>query len=183
MAIALPLLGLHYSEILTTLCRDEAIWRQAPTRGTHPDVMILLENLRFWPCGVMFTLKVLIPWIFSFAFACNAKVFMSLIPMVVFAFLYLLLAIFCSYLIARNPKGPQPPTYGNISLLAGLVDDWGHDVIYWGDKGEYDGGVRVCGTAGSPLPDLEPNIMYAGLRLGTVAPIGKTVDVCRGILV
>ncbi|KAK3339947.1 hypothetical protein B0T25DRAFT_574824 [Lasiosphaeria hispida] len=165
-AVSTLLFGLHLAEVLGGLNRDEAIWRQAATkRGTSPESNILLEGIRNWPTCVVFVYKVIVPWIFSYGFACNTSVFMAIFPLLTIAILFLILGLFSEYLIRVKPKGLQPATYGDIQALAALVDDWGHDTIFWGDKGEYERieGVRVAGTAGTRLAGLRAGVMYIGL--------------------
>jgi hypothetical protein len=183
-SLALPILGIHYAESVFQLVRDEAIWRGAATkRGANPDSMILLENGRCWSQWLLFSIKVLIPWTFSFAISCNVAVFMAIIPVCTFTFLFLVLSLLSGYMIWHQPHGPQPPTYGNIAALIGLVEDWSQKKIYWGDKGEYGKGIRLAGTSGEPLPALSENAMYTGLRLSQAAPVGRTVDVVRGVMI
>ncbi|KAK0704590.1 hypothetical protein B0H67DRAFT_352067 [Lasiosphaeris hirsuta] len=166
-AVSTLLFGLHLAEVLAGLWRDEAIWRRAasPRRGASPESNMALENVRSWPGAVVFVYKVIVPWIFGFGFACNMNVFLALFPLLTIAVLFLILGLFSEYLIRARPRGAQPATYGEVRALVALVDDWGHDALFWGDKGEYEQieGVRAAGTAGSPLPDLRPGVVYVGL--------------------
>ena len=161
--ILLLLLALHAAELLVELSRDEAIWRRAASVGSNPDSSLLAENARHWPCWVIFAFKFTVPWVFGYAFSCNASVFMALLPLVALSVLFMLLAGFAGHLVRARPTGSQPATYGDIQALNALVDDWGYEKIFWGDKGKYTGGIRVAGTSGRRLADLAPGVMYIGL--------------------
>jgi hypothetical protein len=183
--IGVPLLGFHYAEIIVQLVRDEKIWRRAATpKGANPDATILFEDARCWHRVFYFILKALMPWIYSYAVSSNVMIFMALPPLCVFAFLFVVLTVFLEITVRYRPSGPQPPTYGNIRSLIGLIDDFSHDKIFWGDKGKYSKSIRLAGTAGTPLDPLDPHAMYTGLRLSSrIAPVGKTVDVVKAIMV
>jgi hypothetical protein len=88
---------------------------------------------------------------------------MDLFPLVTITGLYLVLSIFTECLIRHRPKGPQPVTYGDIQRLSFLIDDWDHEVLFWGDKGEVTNRIRRAGTAGRPLSDVRLNAPYFGL--------------------
>jgi len=169
--LSILLFGLHLIDVLGGLARDEAIWRRAATgaRGTNPDSNMLMENVRNWPVLVIFVYKSLIPWVFSFGFSALAWVFMATLPLVTIALLFLTLALLAEYLIRVQPKGSQPSTYGDIHALVVLVDEWDHERLFWGDKGTLDdrdgngSDVRIAGTAGHRLADLQADAEYRGL--------------------
>jgi hypothetical protein len=112
----------------------------------------------------MFAFKSVTPWMFGLAFNTNLFVFSNLIPLAVLGFIMLLLALFSEFLVRWPSKGPQPCTFGNISKLANLVDEW-HPRIFWGDKGTIDHRIRKAGTAGRRLADLDMSMLYANLRV------------------
>jgi hypothetical protein len=102
--------------------------------------------------------------------ACIIHLFMAILPLVTVSLLFLMLACCAEYIIRNQPKGPQPATYGDVKALAALVDDWGDEsngTIFWGEKGQYEYvegvHVRLAGTSGRRLADLQPGVMYAGL--------------------
>jgi hypothetical protein len=169
VAVAPSLLGLHLAQLLAELDRDETMWRRAADgrHGTSADSNLLLENFKSWPSCTVLVFKALVPWIFSYAFACNAWVHMALFPLLTVSAAFLAVGIFAEYLLRAQPKGPQPATYGDVRALVALVDDdsWGHERIFWGDKGECTRarGIRVAGTAGKKLDELKMNIAYLGL--------------------
>jgi len=166
VAVTILLFGLHLAEVLSGLARDEAMWQRATKKhGTSPDSNMIWENARNWPCAVIFVYKALIPWIFSYAFSCFTYVYMAILPSLTITLLYLMLGVFAEYLMRAKPKGPQPATYGDVRALIALVDEWDHDPMFWGDKGEHGHvqGARVAGTGGSPLGDLQVGVSYTGL--------------------
>lgn len=166
-AVATALFGLHLADVLCGLARDEAIWRRATRRhGADARSGVLREGARHWPTGVVFACKALMPWILSYGFVCNGRVFLALFPLLTVALLYLALSVFAEYLARAEPRGAQLAAYGDVRALAAAVDEWDHDPLFWGDKGEdaTAPGVRVAGTAGWKLPDPREGVLYAGLR-------------------
>jgi hypothetical protein len=157
-------LGIHCAELLTDIARDESAWRKATTTGADAGRGALIEGATSWVCWVTFAFKSITPWMFGLAFNTNLFVFSNLIPLSVLGLIILLLALFSEYLIRRHPKGPQPSTFGDISKLASLVDEW-HPRIFWGDKGMIDHRIRKAGTAGQRLADLDMSMLYANLRV------------------
>ena len=88
------------------------------------------------------------------------------------------LAAMATSLALYQPQGPQPATFGNLQTLVDLVDMWPRGipqaknavtygdgaendttpppsvegvVMYWGDKGEGEDGLRRAGTSTAPL--------------------------------
>lgn len=157
-------MGLHCAEMLTSITRDEAAWRKATTKGADASRGALMEGVRSWECWVMFAFKCLTPWMFGFAFVTNLYIFSTLIPLMVLAFMMLLLGVFAEYLVRRHPQGPQPSTFGNIAKLVALVDEW-HPRMFWGDKGMLDHHIRKAGTAGQRLANVNMGTLYANLRV------------------
>jgi hypothetical protein len=170
MALAIITLGLHCVETITQVTRDEAIWRKLTTTGANPDAGAMMESTTAWQCWVLFAFKSVTPWMFGYALQCNLSVWMNLIPISVLAFLFVLLGLFAEFLIRYRPKGPQPATYGIITVLVSLVDEWDHRRLYWGDKGVGSDGFRRAGTAGQRLADLDMKALYTGLRQRTREP-------------
>lgn len=165
LVLAIVLGTLHLVEILTLLIRDEKIWRKATTRsGTRPDASTMLQSAEIWQCWFMLTLKTLIPWVFSYTFTCNTAWFIMLIPLGILTGLFFFLAVFAEVLIRWKPKGSQPSTFGNIPALLSLVDEWGHDTLFWGEKSAVLDGFGKAGTSGSRLADVKPNELYTRLR-------------------
>jgi hypothetical protein len=163
--LTLITLGLHCVELVAHVHRDEAVWRKATTVGINPTSSVLWDGTVMWPVWILSIFKSVIHWVFGYAFSANCFVFANLLPLIVLAFLFLLLTVFVEILIRYKPKGSQPTTYGNIKAIMALVDDWQHQRIYWGDKGEEADGIRRAGTGGQRLADLRANKWYVGLRL------------------
>ena len=170
--LALPMLGLHIAGLLVQMQRDEKIWRGASTDGVNPDGSLILQGLRTWETWVIFIVKALVPWLFGFGVSCNRNIFFATIPMVVMAALFLILAGFVEWIVRRKPTGTQPAAYGDVRVLGELVDDWGHERIFWGDRRVYNRGVgmeaevRLAGTAGERLADVREGVRYVGLGRG-----------------
>lgn len=76
--------------------------------------------------------------------------------------LYLILSIITE---RHRPKGPQPVTYGDIQRSSFLIDEWDHEVLFWGDKGKVTNRICNAGTAGRPLSDARLNAPYFGLAV------------------
>jgi hypothetical protein len=164
LGFALISLGLHCVELLTEVTRDEHTWRKATTTGADPKAGAMVQRFSSWPCWVLFVFKCITPWIFGYAYTANLWLYMNLLPLCALVLVFLLLALFSEYLIRRRPDGPQPAAYGNLYKLAAFIDEWGHDRLFWGDKGEISEKVRKCGTAGQRLAEVDMEMTYSGLR-------------------
>lgn len=164
IALAIITLGLHCAEVLTEMTRDEAIWREATTRGADPAVGSLTQGALSWQCWILVIFKCVVPWIFSYALDTALSVVMSLLPILTIAVLFLWLGLLAEFLIRHKPKGPQPATYGNVEALAALIDEWHDSKIFWGDKGAVTEMVRRAGTSGQRLADLQMSFLYQGIR-------------------
>jgi len=181
LVLAIITLGLHAVESITNVMRDEAIWRKATSEGVSPDRSTTLEGLSNWPCWVLFVFKSLTHWIYGYAFSTDLYVFMSLLPLIALTTCFIILGLFTEFLVRWKPKGAQPATYGDMDRLLGLVDEWNHDLIFWGDKGASHDGIRRAGTAGRRLADLDVDAWYVNLLTnsssypvqGPVTEIGK----------
>ncbi|KAK0712135.1 hypothetical protein B0H67DRAFT_555982 [Lasiosphaeris hirsuta] len=171
-ALCIPMFGLHVAELLSQMQRDETIWRRAAGEGVDPDSSLILQGARNWESWVVFLSKSVVPWIFGFAVSCNRNIYFATLPMVAVATVFLALGLFAEYLIRVRPKGSQPATYGNVLALVELVDDWGHERVFWGDKGVYEGEVRRAGTAGRMLGDVREGVspLYKCPRVITDIP-------------
>lgn len=163
-AVLIPLIfGLHVAELLSQLGRDEMIWRRAATVGANPDANVILEGVRHWSTYLVFIYRFTVPWVAGFAVACNRNVYFNTLPTLTLTVMFLLLGLMAELLTRAQPKGSQPSVYGDVKEIAALVDDWGHKKIFWGDKGVYEGDIRLAGTAGRRLADLKPGCLYVGL--------------------
>ncbi|KAK4450428.1 hypothetical protein QBC34DRAFT_437267 [Podospora aff. communis PSN243] len=172
--LCIPVFGLHVADLLCQMQRDEAIWRRAATEGVDPDGSLWVQGLRSGPSWVVFLAKAIVPWVFGFAVGCNRNIYFATLPSLVVAVVFLGLAVTVEVLVRRKPRGMQPAAYGDVVVLGGLVDDWGVERVFWGDRGAWcedgEGEVRVAGTAGTRLADLREGVRYVGLgsRSGVV---------------
>ncbi|KAG8885307.1 hypothetical protein FRB98_001846 [Tulasnella sp. 332] len=159
---------LHCCELVTTLSRDEAVWRAASTmKGARPAGNPLKMAMGSWQNVGLLAAKPLIHWFFGQAvrmeplrgfFTFIQGTFLVAGGMVV-------LAAFITIVAKHRPPGPQPAAYGHIQTLADLVDDWSA-TMYWGHKGNgWAVGaipVRRAGTTNDdPLPPVCMNSAYA----------------------
>jgi hypothetical protein len=164
LGFAIISLGLHCVELLTEVMRDEYTWRRATTTGADPGAGALAQRMSNGPCWILFVFKCVTSWLFGYAYTANLWLYMNLLPLCALVFVFLLLALFCEHLIRHQPKGPQPAAYGNLHKLAIFVDEWEHERLFWGDKGEISDKVRKCGTAGQRLAEVDMEMRYSGLR-------------------
>ncbi|KAG2357955.1 hypothetical protein BDR07DRAFT_1525941 [Suillus spraguei] len=151
-AIQGPLtLGLHCSELIANVIRDERQWKCATGRKglimtTNPVKAIVTQPI----CLVLFVAKFFLHWMFGLSLirytpAINGKIMVSMVYMYIAQIwnLCIALCIFASFftLVAlRRPRSPQPAAYGHIQTLANLVDEWS-PVMWWGHK---EDGVPYC---------------------------------------
>ncbi|KAJ5688963.1 hypothetical protein N7462_003355 [Penicillium macrosclerotiorum] len=150
--------ALHCLELLFNLSRDEAVWRNMETVGSSPNPSAISNLSRY---GFMLTfIKASIHWIFGYALSADLTFNISLLPIIALAVVFMLLTGYTEYMIRTNPKGSIPTTYGNFQGVLGLVDEWNHPRLFWGDKGELGPGLRRAGTAGEALPDLQSGKLY-----------------------
>ena len=74
-------------------------------------------------------------------------------PLFALAGMAIILYTFIYFLVKRQPRGPQPATYGHLQTLVDLTDDrgTGHEgTLWWGDRGVGAHGFRKAGTAVKP---------------------------------
>ncbi|KAG2148040.1 hypothetical protein DEU56DRAFT_753293 [Suillus clintonianus] len=164
-------LGLHCSELIANVIRDERQWRCATGRkgirmATNPLKSIFTHPI----CLLLFVVKPFLHWMFGLGFNIDvtasgeqlpslqasmsiAQIWNLCIALVIFACLFTLVAL-------RRPRGPQPATYGHLQTLANLVDEWS-TVMWWGHK---EDGIPYChaGTSDHPLQDVKMDCVYAG---------------------
>ncbi|KAG2029231.1 hypothetical protein BDR03DRAFT_929611 [Suillus americanus] len=164
-------LGLHCSELVANVIRDETQWRCATGRkglrvATNPVKMLFTHPI----CFVLFVAKPFLHWMFGLSFTIfdiatsgqlsRPYVFMFMAQMWNLCIMILIFACFFTFVALRRPRGPQPAAYGHIQTLANLVDEW-LPVMWWGHK---EDGIPYChaGTSDHPLPDVKMDCVYAG---------------------
>ena len=152
-------LALHTVEQLVNLRRDEAVWRRASRLDEKYGLVVGQDSFTAaftsWQTLVLLILKPLSHWLFGLSIVVSVlrSIHFRPLPLLILGFLAICLAAFATFLAFQAPKGTQPATYGNLRMLAGMVDDWGEDAgakLYWGDKGKLIGderGVRLAGTS------------------------------------
>ncbi|KAG2119171.1 uncharacterized protein F5147DRAFT_603420 [Suillus discolor] len=175
-------LGLHCSELIVNVIRDERQWRCAARRqglrvATNPLKPIFTHPL----CLILFIAKPFLHWMFGLSFNIvrgaiqeslelegflihmfTAQIWNLCIALFIFA-------CFFTFVALRRPSGPQPAAYGHPQTLANLVDEWS-PVMWWGHK---EDGIPYChaGTSDHPLPDVKMDCVYAGSGAGSPVPL------------
>ncbi|KAG1858261.1 hypothetical protein C8R48DRAFT_267340 [Suillus tomentosus] len=137
-------LGLHCSELIVNVIRDERQWRCATGRKglrvaanplkpifTHPICLILFIAKPFlhWMFGLSFSLDLLVSdekTIFVSVYMFTSQIWNLCIALFIFT-------SFFTFVALRRPCGPQPAAYGHLQTLANLVDEWS-PVMWWGHK-------------------------------------------------
>ncbi|KAG1863724.1 hypothetical protein F4604DRAFT_1039258 [Suillus subluteus] len=173
-------LGLHCSELISNVIRDERQWRCATGRKglrtvTNPVKAIFTHPI----CLVLFVAKPFLHWMFGLSFtidhsATDGELGMVLVYMFTAQIWNLCIALFIfacffTFVALRQPRGPQPAAYGHVQTLANLVDEWS-PVMWWGHK---EDGIPYChaGTSDHPLPDVKMDCVYAGSGAGSLVPL------------
>ncbi|KAG1822518.1 uncharacterized protein BJ212DRAFT_1296565 [Suillus subaureus] len=181
IAVQGPLtLGLHCSELIANVIRDERQWRCATgwkglRTATNPLKMIFTHPI----CLVLFVAKPFLHWMFGLSFTVSPQVnegqLVGLAVVMLTAQIWnLCIALFIftcffTFVALRRPRGPQPAAYGHVQTLANLVDEWS-PVMWWGHK---EDGIPYChaGTSDHPLPDVKMDCVYAGSGARSLVPV------------
>ncbi|KAG1902877.1 uncharacterized protein F5891DRAFT_132276 [Suillus fuscotomentosus] len=173
-------LGLHCSELIINVIRDERQWRSATTRqglrvATNPLKPIFTHPL----CLILFIVKPFLHWMFGLSFNIDSLVIdetledfaISMYTAQIWnlCIALFILACFFTLISLLRPHGPQPAAYGHLQTLANLVDEWS-PVMWWGHK---EDGIPYChaGTSDHPLPDVKMDCVYAGSGPGSLVPL------------
>ncbi|KAG2742608.1 hypothetical protein P692DRAFT_201795539 [Suillus brevipes Sb2] len=166
-------LGLHCSELIANVIRDERQWRCATRKegfktATNPVKPIFTHPI----CLVLFIAKPFLHWMFGLSFVTyvfgfggqgeplyvcmyTAQIWNLCIALFIFA-------SFFTFVALRRLRGPQPAAYGHVQTLANLVDEWS-PVMWWGHK---EDGIPYChaGTSDHPLPDVKMDCLWHPFR-------------------
>ena len=167
-------LGLHCTELLVNVFRDEELWRRATTatgtKSNYGPLSSIKAAASSWASMFLFLLKPLTHWLFGLSV--NEKggvMFMNWEGIFFLSLAIFLLPFFATYCSLIRPKGLQPSTHGNLQVLADLIDDWGteEDTLWWGDKGISEQStrtarVRHAGTTTHRLPTPKLGALYQG---------------------
>ncbi|KAG2335276.1 hypothetical protein BDR05DRAFT_1007002 [Suillus weaverae] len=171
-------IGLHCSELIANVIRDERQWRCATGRkglriATNPVKTIFTHPI----CLVLFVAKPFLHWMFGLSFITSKYVIDGQLQMLAvimtipqnLCIALFIFACFFTFVALRRPRGPQPAAYGHVQTLANLVDEWS-PVMWWGHK---DDGIPYChaGTSDHPLPDVKMDCVYAGTVTGSLVPL------------
>ncbi|KAG1749040.1 uncharacterized protein EDB91DRAFT_1112168 [Suillus paluster] len=162
-------LGLHCSELIANVIRDERHWRSATGRkglsmATNPLKPVLTNPLSL----VLLVTKPALHWMFGLSFTLigGGSQTLEVIGIYMFTaqiwnlcFALSLFACFFTFVALLRPHGPQPAAYGHLQTLANLVDEWS-PVMWWGHK---EDGVPYChaGTRDHSLPAVKMDCVYA----------------------
>lgn len=115
-------LGLHYSELLFGVWRDERTGRRALRNGERQAYQGLFrERLFDWPALSFFLFKGVFQWVFQYAISVSLVVVVNLLPLLVVTTMLLILALGNESLSRWSPKGSQPATFGELRLLDNLL--------------------------------------------------------------
>ncbi|KAG1908842.1 uncharacterized protein F5891DRAFT_974143 [Suillus fuscotomentosus] len=173
-------LGLHCSELIANVIRDERQWRCATKRkglsvATNPLKPIFIHPM----CLILFIAKPFLHWMFGLSFSLALTAFDENINALVMSMFtaqiwnlciaLFIFSCFFTFIALRRPHGPQPAAYGHLQTLANLVDEWS-PVMWWGHK---ENGIPYChaGTSDHPLPDVKMDCVYAGSVAGSPVPL------------
>ncbi|KAG1859010.1 hypothetical protein DFJ58DRAFT_726470 [Suillus subalutaceus] len=160
-------LGLHCSELIANVIRDERQWRCATGRKGLRTAMNPVKTIFTQPiCLVLFVAK---PFLLSDEKLGGSYVYMNTAQIWNLCIALLIFACFFTFVALRRPRGPQPAAYGHLQTLADLVDEWS-PVMWWGHK---EDGIPYChaGTSDHPLPDVKMDCVYAGSGVDSLAPL------------
>ncbi|KAG1803410.1 uncharacterized protein BJ212DRAFT_1487011 [Suillus subaureus] len=174
-------LGLHCSELIANVIRDERQWRCATSRkglstATNPVTTIFTHPI----CLILFVAKPFLHWMFGLSLqiytdAAYGKLgifcydILTLVQIWNLCIALFIFACLFTFVTLRRPRGPQPAAYGHLQTLANLVDEWS-PVMWWGHK---EDGIPYChaGTSDHPLPDVKMDCVYAGSGAGSLVPL------------
>ncbi|KIK42830.1 hypothetical protein CY34DRAFT_750825 [Suillus luteus UH-Slu-Lm8-n1] len=165
-------LGLHCSELIANVIRDERQWRRATEKKglkttTNPLIPIFAHPI----CLILFVMKPFLHWMFGLATtvadgAEDGKLSGGLAVLMFEAQIWnlcvalFIFSCFFTFIVLRRPRGPQPAAYGHLQTLANLIDSPLSPVMWWGHK--KDGLVCHAGTSDHELQAIKMDCVYAG---------------------
>ncbi|KIM76079.1 hypothetical protein PILCRDRAFT_826736 [Piloderma croceum F 1598] len=166
-------LGLHCSEVIANVVRDEVIWRRATSEmGTKPTTNPILTVFMNWPSVGLLVAKPVLHWMFGLSLGAQGfsqpvglwfiqiDFHMRNVQIVYLTLSLFVFALISTFIAIRRPRGPQPAAYGHLQTLANLVDEWS-STMWWGHKSD---SKVIChaGTSNLPLPPVRMGSWYAG---------------------
>jgi hypothetical protein len=166
--------GLHLSELIINLSRDEEVWRALDAHGSSNAAKSnvlgkppFLAALMSWKYITLVIFKSLLHWLLGQASQASLElddnrvwISMNYARLLTYAICATAFASVVTFIAFMKPKSPQPATYGHIQTIADVIDDWsldGDKRFWWGDKGSSSSreGVRHAG--------MSPNKQHLGL--------------------
>ncbi|KIM84509.1 hypothetical protein PILCRDRAFT_385216 [Piloderma croceum F 1598] len=166
-------LGLHCSEVIANVVRDEMIWRRATSEaGTKPITNPILAVFMNWPSVSLLIAKPVLHWMFGLslgaqgfsqpvgAWFIQVEWYMQTTQIIYLTLGLFTFALISTYIARRHPRGPQPAAYGHLQTLANLVDEWS-SMMWWGHKSD-DNVICHAGTSNFPRPPVRMGRWYAG---------------------
>lgn len=164
-ALQSPLtIGLHCTELLCNLSRDERAFRLAISpQGINPRQNSIWAAVTSWETISLFILKSILHWMFSMGLNTQYLNLMMFPPQILYCTIcILLLALFATYISRRRPSGPLPATYGHLQTLADLVDEWqGDSPMFWGHKVDASNGKpNFAGIGSEPMKEIKMDELY-----------------------
>ena len=167
-------LGLHCTELIVNISRDESTWRRATTtsgtRISYGPLGSIKAAALSWQTLLLFGLKSLTHWLFGISLNSTGGVMlMNWQGVYLLSAAILVLALFATLEANWRPRGPQPATFGHLQTLADLIDEWAEEdeIMWWGDKGTMKTSlakaceIRHAGTAKKKLKCLRRSFLYA----------------------
>ena len=171
-------LGLHCTELIVNVSRDEGAWRAAAAFTSARDNAPADQESPKKKCGAqlrpasitaastswqtigLFIFKPLTHWLFGLGMTLfvdpqsffGTEIAMRCMPLFALGGCALIISLTATCIVRHRPRGPQPAAWGHLQTLADLVDDWstGEDgKLYWGDKGQNGNDTRHAGTSSS----------------------------------
>jgi len=155
-------MGLHCTELLVNMSRDEDIWRETTIRHGYIPRNALVIIIRSWKNIILLILKPIVHWLFSLGmtFYYSAGIFMRPPQLLYLSIALVVLAGLGTFVCLTKPKGPQPAAFGHVQTLANLIDEWS-EPLFWGSKGRGVRGICHAGTSSSPLKEIDLAEVYA----------------------
>ncbi len=158
-------MGLHCTELLVNISRDEDIWRETTTQCGYIPRNALVTVIRSWKNIILLMLKPIIHWLLGLGmtFYYGAGIFMRPPQLLYLSIALVVLAGLGTFVCLTKPKGPQPAAFGHVQTLANLIDEWSEpsEPLFWGSKGRGVRGICHAGTSSSPLKEVDMAEVYA----------------------
>ncbi|KAG2755707.1 hypothetical protein P692DRAFT_2048233 [Suillus brevipes Sb2] len=177
-------MGLHCSELIANVIRDERQWRWATEKkGLKTTTNPLMSVFTHPICMILFAVKPFLHWMFGLAISVfdsaedgklyrKAEIDMSEAQIWNLCVALFIFACFFTFIVLRRPRGPQPAAYGHLQTLANLIDSPLSPVMWWGHK--KDGFVCHAGTSNHELQAIKMDCIYAGSGAESLASVSST---------